>query len=205
MLFWMAQGQQTVECLHTPRELRYATPERCCQRPAGQDDCGLPSAFGAQLQVDKVPVAGIEYPLAVRFELPAKLSQVCAPGRRTRSPRNTVSPTFGQSTSDADSVSKHMASQTRLAGLDGWRVAGRREICPYPSRTLLFDPSRSDNNALQKVTGLSRIEPPPVPSPRLRTTGPSGRNLSAQLGSRLDVTATGEQTDERERQTVATG
>ena len=110
----------------------------------------------AQLPADEVPVADTEYPLAIRFELPAKLCHICAPGRWTRSPRSTVSPTFGQSTSDADSLSKHIASQTRLAGLDGgeWQGVGRSVLVPNLTG-LLFDISRSSNNALQKVTRLS--------------------------------------------------
>ena len=73
MLFWMAQGQQTVEYLYTPRTfVTQLQNDGVKDRRRGQGDCGLPSAFGAQLQVDKVPVAGIEYPLAVRFELSAK-------------------------------------------------------------------------------------------------------------------------------------
>ena len=71
-----------------------------------------------------------------------------------------------------------------------WPGVGRSVL--VPSLTLCCSISAGpSNNALQKVTRLSGIESPPVPSPRLRTTGPSGRNLSAQLGSRLDVTATG--------------
>jgi len=81
----MAQGQQTVEYLHTPRSFGtqlQKREERSSQKTAG---AAMTTADfhprAAQLPADEVPVADIEYPLAVRFELPATLSHVCASGR----------------------------------------------------------------------------------------------------------------------------
>jgi hypothetical protein len=77
--------------------------------------------------------------------------------------------------------------------LGGRKWPGVGQICPGPQTdTVLFDLSRSNNNALQKVTRLSRIESARGPPPRLRTTVPSGRNLSAQRGGRQDVSRNGE-------------
>ena len=69
--------------------------------------------------MDKVPVAGIEYPLAVRFELSAKLSSVGALDWRTPIAAHTVSLTFGTVHIRRRFFSKHTVSQTRLAGIDG--------------------------------------------------------------------------------------